>query len=337
MVRLTLYEDTRRSPFPEDRCWNRAFLSGPIAVAEIHIPVLRDEVVAALRPRPGGLYIDGTVGMGGHSAALLQAAGPEARLLGIDADPEALANASRNLASFGDAVLLEEGNFRHLGPAAEELGFTKVDGVLLDVGVSSLQLGTAERGFSFSTGGPLDMRFSPHQRVTASDLVNSCPEQALADLIFRYGEEPASRRIARQIVAHRPIETGDELAGIVARSVGGRRKGIHPATRTFQALRIAVNDELNALRDVLPQALALLDTGGRLAVISFHSLEDRIVKQFFQEEARGCVCPPRTPVCVCGRVPRVRLVTRRPVRAGLEEISRNPRSRSATLRVAERI
>jgi 16S rRNA (cytosine1402-N4)-methyltransferase len=304
---------------------------------EVHIPVLRDEVVQALQPRPGGLYVDSTVGMGGHSAAILGAAGPGARLLGIDADPVALANAARVLLSFGDAVLLEEGNFRHIGSMAEDLGFIGVDGVLLDLGLSSLQLNTAERGFSFRGAGPLDMRFSPHQQLSAADLVNTCPEQALADLIFRFGEEPASRRIARQIVAHRPIATGEELAAIVARSVGGRRKGIHPATRTFQALRIAVNDELNALRDALPQALGLLRPGGRLAVISFHSLEDRIVKQFFQQEARGCVCPPRTPVCVCGLAPRLRPVTRRPLRPGLEEVSRNPRSRSATLRVAERI
>jgi len=337
VVRLTLYEDVRRSPFPEDRCWNRSPLGLAMIMPEIHVPVLREEVVQALHPRPGGVYIDGTVGMGGHSAAILQAAGAEARLLGIDADPEALAHAARALLAFQDAVVLDEGNFRHVGSIAEDLGFTAADGVLLDLGVSSLQLDTAERGFSFRGADPLDMRFSPHQQLSAADLVNTCPEQALADVIFRFGEEPASRRIARQIVAHRPIRSGDELAAIVARSVGGRRKGIHPATRTFQALRIAVNDELNALKDALPQALQLLRPEGRLAVISFHSLEDRIVKQFFQEEARGCICPPRTPVCVCGRTPRLRLVTRRPIRAGLEEVARNPRSRSATLRVAERI
>jgi 16S rRNA (cytosine1402-N4)-methyltransferase len=308
-----------------------------MSTPEMHVPVLRDEVVQALRPRPGGVYVDGTVGMGGHSAAILKAAGPGARLLGIDADPAALANAAQALLSFGDAVLLEEGNFRHVRSMAEDLGFANIDGILLDLGVSSLQLDSAERGFSFRGPDPLDMRFSPHQQLSAADLVNTCPEQALADLIFRYGEEPASRRIARQIVAHRPIATGEELAGIVARSVGGRRKGVHPATRTFQALRMAVNDELNALKDALPQALDLLRPSGRLVVISFHSLEDRIVKQFFQDEARGCICPPRTPVCVCGRTPRLGLVTRRPIRAGLEEVARNPRSRSATLRVAERI
>lgn len=337
MVRLTLYEDMRRSPFPEDRRWDRSLLGIPMTVPEAHVPVLRDEVVEALQPRPGGVYVDGTIGMAGHSTALLQAAGAGARLLGIDADPEALANAARKLLSFGDAVILEEGNFRHMGSIAEDLGFTGVDGVLLDLGVSSLQLDSAERGFSFRGADPLDMRFSPHQQLSAADLVNTCPEQALADLIFRYGEEPASRRIARQIVAHRPIGSGEELARIVARSVGGRRKGVHPATRTFQALRIAVNDELNALKDALPQAQGLLQAGSRVAVISFHSLEDRIVKQFFQREARGCICPPRTPVCVCRRTPRLRLVTRRPIRAGLEEVSRNPRSRSAILRVAERI
>lgn len=337
MVRLRSYEALTLEPLPDLLKWSGTGTVTDLAVPEAHVPVLLQEVIEALQPRAGGVYIDATLGMGGHAAALLRAAGPGARLLGVDADPEALAIASRGLLPFGDAVVLEEANFRHLGSLAEDLGFTEVDGVLLDLGVSSLQLDSPARGFSFRGADPLDMRFSPHQRVTAADLVNTCPEGALADLIFRYGEEPTSRRIARQIVANRPIGTGDQLAGIIARAVGGRRRGVHPATRTFQALRIAVNDELNVVRDVLPQALALLRPGGRLAIISFHSLEDRIVKQFFQEEARGCICPPRSPVCVCGHVARLRVVTRRPVRAGLAEVARNPRSRSGALRVAEKI
>ena len=310
-------------------------LKGTQPVTEPHIPVLVDEAIEGLRPRPGGTYIDGTAGAGGHAAAILAAAGPTARLLGLDADPEALAVAGRVLGRFGDAVLLIETNFRYMRTVAEELGFTTVDGILLDLGMSSLQLRTPERGFSFSDQR-LDMRFSPHQHVTAADLVNSCPEQALADLIFRYGGEPAARRIARRIAASRPLHSGAELAETVARAVGRRGK-THPATRTFQALRIAVNDELGALSEVLPQAAHLLAPGGRLAVISFHSLEDRTVKEFFQTESRDCICPPETPVCVCTHVARLRLIGRRPVHPTPEEVARNPQSRSAKLRVAEKL
>ncbi len=340
MVRLRTYEDVHTQPLEAYR-WSRTFLPDPhggnLAVVDRHVSVLLDEVLEGLQPRSGGRYIDATVGMGGHAAALLRAAEPDARLLGLDADPQALAYASLKLGSWSDAVVLEEANFRHLQSIAEDLGFTGVDGIVLDLGVSSLQLDNPTRGFSFRGTDPLDMRFSPHQRLSAADIVNTCPEHALADLIFRYGEEPASRRIARQIVAGRPVRTAAELADIVSAAVGGRRRGVHPATRTFQALRIAVNDELAALQNVLPQAVTLLASGGRLAVISFHSLEDRIVKQFFREEARGCICPPRTPVCLCAHQARLRIVTRRPVRAGVAEVARNPRSRSAILRVAEKI
>ena len=309
---------------------------GTRPVAENHIPVLLREAVAGLEPHPGGVYIDGTVGTAGHAVAVLEAAGPGARLLGIDADPQLLARAAQRLEPFGDAVVLEMGNFRHLRAVAEDLGFTNVDGILLDLGVSSLQLGSPDRGFSFQDEGVLDMRLSPHQRVTAADLVNSCPEQALADLIFRYGEEPAARRIAHHIVVARPLHTTTELAGTVARAVP-RRGSIHPATRTFQALRIAVNDELGALREALPQAMTLLATEGRLAVISFHSLEDRIVKEFFRMESRGCVCPPQTPLCVCGHLAQLRVITPRPVRPSPEEVAKNHRSRSARLRIAQRV
>ena len=349
MVRVRLYDDVLHTLSPSlphrtgaavvDRAWECLGMTsgdqeGPIRSR--HLPVLLDEAVTALRPHPGGAYIDCTVGMGGHAEAVLGAAGPGARLLGLDADPQALTLASGRLTRFGDAVVLEEANFRHLTATAEDLGFTEVLGIVLDLGVSSLQLDTSERGFTFRGSGPLDMRFSPHQRVSAADVVNTCPETALADLIYRYGEERASRAIARAIIASRPVTTGEQLAAIVER-VLGRRRGMHPATRTFQAIRIAVNDELGALRSVLPQALGLLRSGGRLAVISFHSLEDRTVKEFFQQEVRGCICPPKAPACVCGRLPTLSLVTRRPVRASLAEVSANPRSRSAVLRVAEKL
>ncbi len=308
--------------------------SGSVAV---HVPVLLQEVIEGLQPHPGGWYIDATVGAGGHAAQIMSAAGPGARLLGLDADPSALAIAARALEPFGDAVILEETNFRHIKSVAEDLGFFMVSGILLDLGVSSMQVATPSRGFSFSSGDPLDMRFSPHQRVSAGDIVNTCPEQALADLLFRYGEEPASRLIAHRVVASRPVHTSAQLAAIVAQAVGRRGGRTHPATRTFQALRMAVNDELGALQQALPQAVSLLERGGRLAVISFHSLEDRIVKNFFQTESRDCLCPPRTPVCICGHVSQLRLITRRALRPSPDEIARNPRSRSAVLRIAEKL
>ena len=305
-------------------------------MVEQHIPVLLEEVVRSLHPHPEGVYIDGTVGRGGHAAAIMDGAGGHARLLGLDADPRSLTLAGETLAQYGNAVALREGNFRHIAALAEESGFAPVDGILLDLGISSMQLDATGRGFSFQDTESLDMRFSPRQQVTALDLVNTCPESALADLIYRYGEERQSRRIARTIVARRPIITAAELAAAVS-SAMPRRGKIHPATRTFQALRIAVNDELDALREALPQALGLLTPRGILAVISFHSLEDRIVKELFQREARDCVCPPSTPVCVCDHRAQVRLPHRRPIAPTPEEVNRNPRSRSAKLRVAEKL
>ena len=211
-----------------------------------------------------------------------------------------------------------------------------MDGILLDLGLSSMQLGAAERGFSFQLDGPLDMRFDPSQTTTAADLVNTLPMEKLADILFRYGEEPRSRRIARAIVAERPISTTGELAALVSASVGRRRR-IHPATRTFQALRMAVNEELGCLAAALSQALRLLTSGGRLAIISFHSLEDRLVKQFFRNEARDCLCPPEVPVCICDHRAALGIVTRKPIRPSAEEVAANPRSRSAKLRMAYRL
>jgi 16S rRNA (cytosine1402-N4)-methyltransferase len=307
-----------------------------------HTPVLLDAVRDALQLAPGAACIDGTLGGGGHAAALLTAIQPGGRLLGIDADPAALRAAEARLAALPAAAdppasyTLVHGNFVNIGAIAHTHTFDAVDGILLDLGVSSHQLDTAERGFSFGAAGPLDMRLDPTQGPTAADLLAELSERELADLIYRYGEERKSRRIARFIVEERerqPLSSTAQLAALVARALGGppRRGGIHPATRTFQALRIAVNRELEHLEAALPQAVELLRPGGRLAVISFHSLEDRIVKTFFRAESGygGSEAPDR-PV-------RLRIITRKPIGASDDEQQANPRSRSARLRVAERI
>ena len=292
---------------------------------------------------PGGRYLDGTFGGGGHTRALLAASAPDGRVLALDADPAAIARGEQLRAEFGSRLHLREGNFADLGRFAREEGFVPIDGILLDLGLSSFQLAEGGRGFSFASDGPLDMRFGPSATETAAAIVNGRDETELADLIFRYGEERWARRIARAIVREReraPIETTAALAALVARSVasaGAGRERIHPATRTFQALRIAVNQELSVLEEALAGALAVLAPGGRLAVIAFHSLEDRIVKQFMRREATDCLCPPGLPVCVCGHLATLRLVERKGLRPGEAEIAANPRSRSAIMRVAERL
>jgi 16S rRNA (cytosine1402-N4)-methyltransferase len=291
-----------------------------------HVSVLPQEVLDGLAPRPGGRYIDATLGGGGHAAALLEASAPDGRLLGIDTDPAALAAAGARLAPFGERAALARGNFRDLEALARQAGFGEVQGILMDLGVSSHQLDTAGRGFSFQADAPLDMRLDPGGPQTAADLVNDTPESELADILYRYGEEHASRRIARFIAEARrrqPIERTAELAEVVVRALGGRRGKLHPATRTFQALRIAVNRELESLELALPQAVGLLAAGGRLALISFHSLEDRIVKQFFRAQSGG-------------DEPALRIITKKPIEAAEAELRANPRSRSAKLRVAER-
>ena len=280
--------------------------------------------------------MDATVGGGGHARGLLESSSPDGRLLGVDADPMAISLARQSLAEYGERAILVNGNFADLKEIAARHGFCPVDGILMDLGLSSSQLEQAERGFSFQLEGPLDMRFNPKRGRTAADLVNTLPEDQLADILRRYGEEPQARRIARAIVAHRPIRTTTELAEIVQRAVARRRR-IHPATRAFLGLRIAVNQELEALTRVLPQAVELLAPGGRLAVISFHSLEDRIVKNFFRDQARGCICPPDLPVCVCHHQPVLEVLTKKPLRPSEAEVRRNPRSRSARLRLASRL
>jgi len=302
-----------------------------------HEPVLLAEVLDLLAPRSGGRYIDATVGWGGHAEAILGASSPDGRLMGIDRDALALRETARRLAAAQDRLELVLGDFGNMGQLARGRGWSEVDGILMDLGVSSPQLDDPTRGFSFQQDGPLDMRMSRSADLTAAEIVNQWPEEEISRILWEYGEERYARRIARAICQDRPFAGTTELAEMVARVVGGRRERIHPATRTFQALRIAVNDELGALERALPQALDLLAIGGRLVVISFHSLEDRIVKQFVRREASDCICPPRLPVCVCGHSAKLRPLTKKPVTASQEELARNPRSRSAKLRAAVRI
>ncbi|MBN1260794.1 MAG: 16S rRNA (cytosine(1402)-N(4))-methyltransferase RsmH [Anaerolineae bacterium] len=304
-----------------------------------HVPVLLEETLAALAVRAGGVYIDATVGGGGHAAAILEQSAPWGRLLALDRDPHAAVRAAARLKPFGERVRVIHAAYAHLAKVARAEGFVPADGVLFDLGFSSLQVDDPDRGFSFRHEGFLDMRFDPTgNEPTAADLVNTLSEEGLVDLFRRYGEEPRSRRFARAIVAARPLETTGQLAGVIEEAAGGQRsRGIHPATRVFQALRIAVNRELAMLEETLPQVVSLLKPGGRLAIITFHSLEDRVVKHFFRQEARGCECPPEAPVCVCGRKPTLRLLTRKPIAPSPEEISVNPRSRSAKLRSVERL
>jgi 16S rRNA (cytosine1402-N4)-methyltransferase len=309
-----------------------------------HIPVLADEVMSMLAPVPGSLQIDATLGGGGHTERILEATDPDGRLLGIDADGAAIARVDGRLRPrFGDRLVLRQANFRQLATIAREAGFEQVDGALFDLGLSSHQLADTDRGFGFRAGGPLDMRFDTRRGVPASELLASLDVNEMTALFRRYGEEPKAGRIARAIVDARrtaPIGTAEELAALIERVLPPnprQPRRTHPATRVFQALRIAVNEELDALEAGLAAALDLLRPGGRLVVLSYHSLEDRIVKRFLAAERRGCVCPPEIPVCVCGRNPRLRLLTRPSLTPTAEEIAANPRARSARMRAAERL
>lgn len=301
-----------------------------------HISVLYQEIIGFLCPQSKGRYVDATLGAGGHAWGILNSSAPDGQLLGFDLDPQALALAHERLAEFGSRLVTVQASYITLLEQVTKLGWPGVHGILIDLGVSSMQLDTPERGFSFQTEGPLDMRFSPLQGKTAADLVNQYSEQDLADLIWRYGEDPQSRRIARAIVAARPFFTTRQLAEAIASAVGHKGR-IHPATLTFQALRIAVNEELQAVEKFLPQAVEVLVPGGRLAVISFHSLEDRIVKQYVRRESRDCICPPEQLICNCGHQASIKDLTRHPVTATEEEVAQNPRSRSAKLRVIEKL
>jgi 16S rRNA (cytosine1402-N4)-methyltransferase len=311
---------------------------------EGHLPVMVEEVMTALSPSPGSFHIDGTVGGGGHTLRILEAASPDGRVLGLDADPKALERTRHRLAGYGDRLTLRHSNFGSIRDVARATGFGAVDGILLDLGLSSYQLAERDRGFSFRAEGPLDMRFDTSTGVPASELIATLDEDALVHLLRTYGEEPHARRIARAVVRERavgPIATADRLAAVVATAVPGPRPGarrsIHPATRTFQALRIAVNEELEVLPRALEGALDVLRPGGVLVVISYHSLEDRIVKRFAAAERRGCTCPPIVPVCVCGRSPRVASVGTQPQVPTPAEVAANPRARSARLRAVRRL
>ena len=280
--------------------------------------------------------MDGTLGAGGHAAGLLAGSEPGGVLLGLDVDAQAIGLARQKLAPFGERAWLKKAPYTSLPSQLAELGWDSVDGILLDLGASSMQFDTPERGFSFLADGPLDMRFDPSNPLTAAEIVNTWPEVELADILFRYGEEPAARRIARAIVRARPVGGTRELAAVIEKALG-RRGPHHPATQTFQALRIAVNGELEAVEIVLPMAVQALGPGGRLAVISFHSLEDRIVKEYFRRESKDCICPPRQPVCTCGHKASIKEINRRPITPTEAEIHQNSRARSAKLRVAEKL
>ncbi len=324
-------------------------------VGSPHLPVLYKTIITALQPggvvppernavgmtpaaqpKSPGRYIDGTLGAGGHAAGILTELAPDGQLLGFDLDPQALAIARETLAPFGERAHIVQASYTTMKEEAAKLGWDAVDGIVLDFGVSSMQLDTPQRGFSFLSDGPLDMRFSPNAGMSAAEMVNTFSEEDLADIIFRYGEDRLARRIARSIVGNRPFESTRQLADLILKSMG-RPERIHPATRTFQALRIAVNGELDLIESVLPIAVSLLKPGGRLAAISFHSLEDRIVKDYFRHESRDCICPPRQPICTCGHKAIITEVNRKPIEADDEEVQANSRARSAKLRVAQKL
>lgn len=306
-----------------------------------HVSVLLNEAVDALNVKDGGVYVDGTLGGGGHSEAILQRSS-SCRLIGIDRDAEAIAAAGKRLEAYSDRITLVNNNFAAAGEVLHSLGVEKIDGAVLDLGVSSYQLDNAERGFSYMKDAPLDMRMNRADIKTAFEVVNTYDSDRLCSIFYRYGEEKWSKRIAEFIVKRReqsPISTTGELAGIITAAIpaGAREKGSHPAKRVFQAIRIEVNGELEILKNAITDIVSCMEKGGRLAIITFHSLEDRIVKQCFNELAAGCTCPRDFPICVCGKQPAVKIITKKPVLPGEEEQERNSRSKSAKLRVAEKL
>ena len=311
--------------------------------ATLHRPVLLTELLGALAVRPNGTYVDANLGGGGHAEVVLDASGPRGLLLGIDADGGAIAMSRVRLTPFGDRLSTFHGSSTHLARAITDAGFSEVDGVYFDLGLSSDQLVDRERGFGIRAGGLLDLRFGTRTGESAAELIAQASAAELEQIFRDYGEEPHAAKIARAIVATResaPITTAEELAALVEQSVPkryGPPSRIHPATRVFQALRIAVNDELTALSTALAAAIAALRVGGRIVVLTYHSLEDRIVKQAFAAAARDCICPPRVPVCTCTNQATLRLITKHPITASDDEIAANPRSRSAKLRAAERL
>lgn len=302
-----------------------------------HQPVLYHKVLDALRPESGRYYVDGTLGAGGHAEGILFRSAPLGKLLGLDLDTQAITISKHRLHPFGARVAIRQASYVHLPEILSQLGWQHVHGILLDLGVSSMQIDQPGRGFSFQSDAPLDMRFNQETGSSAADLVNTLSEAHLSKVLWEFGEERYSRRIAKAIVAARPIATTVELADLIKKTVPRYDAHIHPATRTFQALRIATNQELETLTNALPNLAACLAPGGRMAVISFHSLEDRIVKQYFKKESQDCICPPEQPVCTCGHSASLKLITKKPIRSRQQEIIENPRSSSAKLRVAEKI
>lgn len=302
-----------------------------------HQPVLYHEVLEALAPESGKDYLDGTLGAAGHALGILDSSAPDGRLLGLDLDPEALVIARQRLFDYRDRIVIRQASYKMAPEILKEIGWQKVHGILLDLGVSSMQIDRPSRGFSFMEEGPLDMRFDQTSGPTAAEIVNHLNEEALADIIWQFGDERYSRRIARAIVEARPILTTQKLVEVINNAVPGYTSQIHPATRTFQAIRIATNKELETLSTALPGLTERIEIGGRIAIISFHSLEDRIVKQYFKKESRDCICPPEQPICTCGHKATLRILTKKPIRASDQEVQENPRSRSARLRVAEKI
>ncbi len=302
-----------------------------------HQPVLYHEVLEILRPHDKDHYVDATLGTGGHAAGILEASAPDGKLLGIDRDAQAIEIAERRLVPFQRRVIIRKGNYTQIGEFLKKIGWKGMDGIIFDLGVSSMQLETPGRGFSFLRDEALDMRFDQQKGITAEEIVNKTKEADLARIIWEYGQEKQSRRIAAAIYRARPVRSTYQLASIVAEALKGPRHHIHPATRTFQALRMAVNEELSVLQQGLEQASFYLIKGGRMLVISFHSLEDRIVKQFFRHESQDCICPPEQMTCQCGHKASLKIITKNPIRPSEEEVINNPRARSARLRAAEKI
>lgn len=307
-----------------------------------HRSVLLDECIEGLAIKPNGIYVDGTAGGGGHSFHIASTLGEGGRLIAIDQDENAIAAAGKRLATFGEKVTLVRSNFSRVSEVLDELGIEKIDGILMDLGVSSYQLDTPERGFSYNADAPLDMRMDNRNPLDASVVVNTYSEEKLREIIYGYGEEKFGGKIASEIVKARgikPIESTGELVDIIKRAMptAAKQGGHHPAKRTFQAIRIEVNSELDVIKPAIDGAVKYLNEGGRIAIITFHSLEDRLVKQAYASLAEGCTCPRSFPVCVCGNKPKVKIVTKKPILPSEKELEENPRSRSAKLRVAEKI
>lgn len=295
------------------------------------------EILKYLEVSSGGRYIDCTLGEGGHTKSLLEASNPGGEVLGIDADHEAIEVSKNRLEEYGERFIYDNSNFKNIKKIAMKSKFVPCHGILFDLGVSSLQLDKESRGFSFRRKAPLDMRFSINQTLTAQDVLNTFSESEIADILYQYGEERQSRKIAKLIIENRPLSNVDELSDLIKKNIRQTNYKINPSTKTFQALRIYINEELNSLSQALEQSLEILGVGGRMAVISYHSLEDRIVKNFFKKESKYCICPPNIPECDCGHFPKLKIITKKPVSPSQSEIDANKRSRSAKLRVVERI